>query len=140
MEYVSFRPFQSTQEVHFDMLDLLGMLHNSAYLLLFERARSEYWKALKIVFGEDGSDWPFFVVHNEIDYHSPIYTALQVNVQIQLVTIGRTSLSFEQKVYLPDGSLSASGKTVLVRVDFETKRPIPWSELFRQRINPHLAA
>ena len=60
MEPVSFRPFHSIQEVHFDMLDLLGMLHNSAYLLLFERARSEYWKTLKIAFGEDGSDWPFF--------------------------------------------------------------------------------
>lgn len=138
MESVSFCPFQSNQEVHFDMLDLLGMLHNSAYLLLFERARSEYWKAQKIVFGEDGSDWPFFVVRNEIDYHFPIFTAQQVTVELQLISIGRTSLAFAQKLFLPDGTLSASGKTVLVRVDFETKRPIPWSDKFRRLYTPYL--
>ncbi len=139
MPSISFCPFQSNQEVHFDMLDLLGMLHNSAYLLLFERARSDYWKSLEIVFGEDGSDWPFFVVRNEINYHSPIFTALRVTVELQLIAVGRTSLTFGQKLFLPDGTLSASGQTVLVRVDAITKRPIPWSEIFRSIVTPHLS-
>src|ERR1051326_6462229 len=133
-------PFESRQRVHFDMLDLLGMLHNAAYLLLFERARTEFWRAHGLLKSAEGLDWPYFVARNEIDYRAPITTEQDVTVTVWVSAVGRSSVTFAHEIIAENGVLAAEGRTVLVRVDAETKRPTPWSEEFRALIAPYRKA
>jgi acyl-CoA thioester hydrolase len=113
------------------MLDAVGMLHNGAYLLLFERARTDFWRAQGMEMGSAGMDWPYYVARNEVNYRAAIYEWKPVTVTVAIERIGRTSVTFLHTVQTAKGVVAAEGKTVLVRVDAETKRPIPWSEGFR---------
>src|SRR5690348_3371898 len=113
-------PFISRQRVHFDMLDLLGMLHNAAYLLLFERARTDFWRAHGLSKSVEGFDWPYFVARNEIDYRAPITTEQDVTVTVWVSALGRSSVTFAHEISTYEDLLVAEGKSVLVRVDATT--------------------
>lgn len=124
-------PFISRQTIYFDMLDMLGVLHNSRYLLLFERARFDFWQANGLSIGSPGLDWPYYVVRNEINYRAPITRLQEVTVTLRVAELGRSSVTLAHEVFQDDGSLAAEGNTTLVRVDPETGRSTPWSEGFR---------
>src|SRR5690349_21460594 len=124
-------PFISRQKIRFDMLDMLGVLHNARYLLLFERARFELWEANELEIGSPGLDWPYYVVRNEINYRVPITRIQEVAVRLRVAKLGNSSVTLAHEVLQDDGTLSADGQTTLVRVDPQTGRPTPWSDSFR---------
>src|SRR5690349_20616340 len=103
MERESLSPFVSRQRVHFDMLDLLGMLHNAAYLLLFERARTDFWRAHRLSKDLEGFDWPYYEARNEIDYRAPITTEQDVTVTVWVGGLGRSSVTFAHEITTEDG-------------------------------------
>lgn len=125
------KPFISRQKIYFDMLDMLGVLHNARYLLLFERARFDFWQAHGLEIGSPGLDWPYYVVRNEIDYRAPITRIQEVTVTLSVAELGRSSVTLAHEVFQEDGTLAAEGHTTLVRVDPETQRSVPWSDDFR---------
>jgi len=134
-------PFVSRQQVHFDMLDRLGVLHNAVYLLLFERARTEFWHSRGVGYGLPGLDWPYLVVRNEVNYRNAIVHEQEITVTVAVRDLGLTSVAFAHEVRDSTGRLCADGATVIVRVDAETRRPVPWSAAFRELIRPiHLAS
>src|ERR1041385_1455207 len=114
-------PFTSKQRVNWDMLDLMGVLHNAAYLLLFERARTDLWRSLGAMYGSEGFDWPYLVVRNEMNYRAPIESDQLVDVTVGVSKLGRTSIRFYHQVFRTDGVLSADGSSVIARVDAETR-------------------
>jgi acyl-CoA thioester hydrolase len=124
-------PFVSRQRIYFDMLDPLGVMHNSRYLLLFERARFDLWHANGLSIGAEGLDWPYYVVRNEVNYHAPITRLQDVTVEVIVERLGTSSVTLSHQVFDDSGVCVADGKTVLVRVDSETSRPAPWSDAFR---------
>jgi acyl-CoA thioester hydrolase len=131
--------FISRQPVFWDTLDLMGIMHNAAYLLLFERARTEFWRAQGVKgYGDGGFDWPYMVARNEINYRAPIISEQTVEVHVFVTKLGRSSVTFGHEVYSADGKLAADGGTVLVRIDPETQRPIPWTDHFRGLVTPYL--
>ena len=131
--------FVSRQRVFWDMLDLLGVLHNAAYLLLFERARTDFWRSLGIEgYGGEGLDWPFLVVRNEIDYRASVRSEQDVDVSVRVDRLGRSSITFGHAIRTVDGTTVADGKTVIVRIDAESQRPVPWSDRFRAMISSHI--
>jgi acyl-CoA thioester hydrolase len=132
------RDFISRQQVRWDMMDPLGVLHNAVYLLLFERARTDFWRALGIDgYGAEGLDWPFYVVRNEINYRASINREQELEVTVRIARMGTSSLTFAHTVRTQDGRLSADGQTVIVRTDPLTQRPIPWSDAFRRLHAPY---
>lgn len=134
-------PFISKQYVHFDMMDPLHHLHNAEYLVLFERARFDLWRALgNGAYPENPDlDWPYVVARNEINYRAPIETAQEVTIGVKIVRIGSSSLTLSFEMFREDGELAADGVTVIVRVDLQTRRSMPWSERFRSLIAPFCA-
>lgn len=134
-------PFISKQYVHFDMMDPLHHLHNAEYLVLFERARFDLWRALgNGAYPENPDlDWPYVVARNEINYRAPIETAQEVTIGVKIVRIGSSSLTLSFEMFREDGELAADGITVIVRVDLQTRRSMPWSERFRSLIAPFCA-
>ena len=129
-------PYISRQTVHFDMLDALHMLHNAQYLVLFERARLEFWKAHLLDADGKHHDWPYHVARNEVNYRAAVYAPQPVTVSVAVERVGNSSLAFVQELRAEDGSLAADARAVLVRVGHDTRRPIPWSDAFRARVAP----
>ena len=126
------RPFISTQFVHFDLVDLLGVVHNAQYFFLFERARTDWIQSHGLWYGSPEFDWPYYVVRNEIDYLAPIFGGVEIDVSVQIDKIGRTSATFHHLIATPDGQKAAEGRTIVVRVDPDSKIPIPWTDRFRR--------
>ena len=125
-------PFKSIQRVHYDMLDFSGVLHNLQYLLLFERARSDFWVNHGMWPGAEGfEDWPFVAVRHEVDYRAPIRHPTNVAIWCSVPEFGDKSLTFTQKMLMDDGQIAAENLTILVRVDANTGEAIAWSDRTR---------
>lgn len=123
-------------QVHFDDLDAMGLLHNSRYALLVERAISAYWAELGWNFDPSVSAFQdvFMAVREfKITYHAPIVGACEPVVHFWMERLGRTSGVYGFRVLSPDGSVvHAEGHRVNVNLDPATFRPTPFSPETRQ--------
>lgn len=128
--------------VYFDDLDALGILHNSRYLVLFERTIGSFWQRLGWSGMPDAHQNPdqFHLVRaNHIEYLRPIGGVCEVRVRVWIQQLGRTSLTFGLRVQPLDEDVDfATGYRVLVCVDPQTRRPAPWSDAFRKRVGPYV--
>ncbi|MEU8247838.1 hotdog domain-containing protein [Nonomuraea sp. NPDC048916] len=118
-------------QVHFDDLDAMGLLHNSRYALLVERAISAYWAELGWNFDPAVSAFRdvFLAVREfKITYHAPIVGAGEPLVHFWIDRIGRTSGVYGFRVLSPDRSVvHAEGHRVNVNLDPATFRPTPFT-------------
>jgi acyl-CoA thioester hydrolase len=99
--------------------------------LLFERARTDWIQSHGLWYGAPEFDWPYYVVRNEVNYLAPIVGGNEVSVTVAVEKIGQSSATFAHTVTTEEGIPAADGKTVIVRIDPESKRPIPWTDRFR---------
>jgi acyl-CoA thioester hydrolase len=131
--------FTSRQTVYWDMLDLMSILHNAAFPLLFERARTEFWRSLGYTgYGDPDFDWPYVVARNEVNYRAPIERDEEIEVTVFVEAMGRTSLTIGHEVTRKDGAVAADGRTILVRIDLESRKPIEWTDRLRNNLRPYL--
>jgi acyl-CoA thioester hydrolase len=128
------KPFISRQRVHFDMMDPAGTVHNSIFLIFFERARTDYWNTLNVTYGSEDFDYPYLVARNEVNYRKALRTDQEITVTVAVSRLGKSSITFAHELYDAVGDLSADGGTVIVRIDPETGRSRPWTDRFRKMI------
>jgi len=119
-------------EVHFDELDPMGVLHNARYALLFERALTAFWAGHGHTFANGRPTTPdsFNVVrHASITYHQPVRGVGEVAVHLWLAHLGESSGDYRFSLTSTDGTVTyAEGSRVVVKLDPQTLRPVPWSE------------
>ncbi|WP_327085290.1 acyl-CoA thioesterase [Nonomuraea sp. NBC_01738] len=119
-------------QVHFDDLDAMGLLHNSRYALLVERAVSAFWTEIGWHFDPAVSRFKdvFMAVKEfKITYHMPIMGAGEVQVEFWMEKLGNTSGVYGFRVLSADGSVvHADGHRVNVNLDPATFRPTPFSQ------------
>jgi acyl-CoA thioester hydrolase len=116
---------------------MLGVCNNAVYINFFETARLEYIKAAGLM-PEKGifSDGKiFFMVRNEINYHSHAYydDILEVYSRISYVknsSFGYDHLIIKQKT----GETLVDGKGVVVYVDPKSRKSIPLPENFIKKV------
>jgi acyl-CoA thioester hydrolase len=121
--------------VYFDDLDPMGILHNSRYAVLLERAVASYWAARGYSF-EDGRPTRPDVVHAvrefAITYRRPVRGTGWIAVHFWLEHFGNTSGEYRFRFLSADGgTVYAEGRRAIVRIDPETLRPTPWSDAAR---------
>lgn len=118
-------------EVHFDDLDALGMLHNSRYVVLVERAMASYWIDRGYTFRHGRPTKPDSVqVVRElrITYSVPVLHPGKLSVHFWVEKLGTSSATYRFAVESEDRSVvHAEGLRVVVRVDPETGRPTAWT-------------
>lgn len=123
-------------QVHFDDLDAMGLLHNSRYALLVERAISAFWVARGWHFDPGVSrfkDVYLAVREFKITYNAPVMGAGEVHVEFWMDRMGRTSGVYGFRVLSADGSVvHAEGHRVNVNLDPATFRPTPFSDEIRE--------
>jgi acyl-CoA thioester hydrolase len=118
--------------VHFDDLDAMGILHNSRYAVLVERAVSQWWADRGVSFagGRPTSPDAFNAVREyAITFHRPVTSVGDIAVHFWLAKLGTTSADYRFRVTSPDGTeVYAEGRRVNIRLDPATMRPAPWTD------------
>jgi acyl-CoA thioester hydrolase len=124
--------FLAPATAYFDDLDSFGILYNSHYAVLVERAWIMYWQQRRISFSEDWEllgDGFNVVKELQVRYESPIDRPGEYGVHIWVERLGRTSLTYGFRVCQADGSRTyAQGSRTVVRLDRKTLRPTEWTE------------
>ncbi|GHH69029.1 thioesterase [Streptosporangium violaceochromogenes] len=129
-------------QVHFDDLDAMGLLHNSRYAVLVERAIVAYW--VRLGWAPDTVRSAFkdvFLAVREfkVTYETPIAGAGEPLVHFWIERMGRTSAVYGFRVLSPDRSVvHAEGYRVNVNLDPGTLRPVPFSAELRTAAGPLL--
>ncbi|WP_436535300.1 acyl-CoA thioesterase [Actinoplanes sp. HUAS TT8] len=118
--------------VHFDDLDAMGVLHNSRYAVLVERAMLQWWHERGVSYsgGRPTSPDVFNVVREfAITYHRPVTGTGDINVAFWLDHLGSTSATYGFRVTSLDGTTTfAEGRRVNIGLDPATMRPAPWTD------------
>ncbi|MCY1139220.1 thioesterase family protein [Actinoplanes sp. Pm04-4] len=119
------------QPVHFDDLDAMGVLHNSRYAVLVERAIVVWWAERRVSFtgGRPTTPDAFNVVREyQITFHTPIRGTGEIDVRFWLDRMGTTSAEYGFQVTSADAqTVYAEGRRVNIRLDPATMRPAPWT-------------
>ena len=99
-------------------LDMLGHLNQAVYHELLEEGRA----ALFAQFAGLG-DFAFVLARVELDYRSEVRRDHgHVEVVVRPAAVGRSSVTVEHEVVLPDGTVAAEGRSVLVAWDPAERR------------------
>ncbi|WIM99727.1 hotdog domain-containing protein [Actinoplanes oblitus] len=118
--------------VHFDDLDAMGVLHNSRYAVLVERAVALWWTERGVSFAGGHPTTPdaFNVVREyAITFHRPVTGTGEIAVRFWLDRLGTSSAEYGFRVAsLDGGTVFAEGRRVNIRVDPASMRPAPWTE------------
>lgn len=117
--------------VHFDDLDQMGMVHNTRYGVLVERALTLFWDSHGYGFGNGKLGHPdasVGVAEFAISYKAPIIGTGTVYVHLTVDHIGSTSVGYAFRVLSAEGAVHAEGRRVHIRLDPKTFRPTPWAE------------
>ena len=133
---------EAVHGVYFDDLDAFRILHNSRYILLFERTIGSFWEHLGWAGPLDKERNPdqFHLVRtNQVEYLRPFAGVGNVRVRVWVERLGTTSLTFGLRCLPLDEDVEyARGTRVIVCVDPDSRRPVPWSDVFRARLAPYL--
>ncbi|RJG22387.1 tol-pal system-associated acyl-CoA thioesterase [Massilia cavernae] len=116
--------FSWTVRVYYEDTDAGGIVFYANYLKFFERARTEWLRAIGVsqhrLASEDGA---IFVVKNaSVDYHAPARLDDSLNLTLRVEKLGRASVNFVQEAWC-GGSLRASASVKVGCVDAATLRP-----------------
>ena len=125
-------PFEHPIRIYWEDTDAGGIVFYANYLKFFERARTEWLRALG--FGQqvlrDQSGGMFVVSETTVKYHSPARLDDTLIVTAELQTGGKASLTIVQRAYLhttndnpTSDRLLAEGTIRLGWVDSNTLKP-----------------
>lgn len=127
-----------SSRVFFDDLDAMGMLHNSRYLLLAERANSAFFEANGWRWEADPRLNPdqFYVVREQwARYLKPVHGPGDVAVEMWIARLGQSSATYAFRVRSRDGAqVHADIGRVQVKLDPVTLRPAPWTPALRDQL------
>ena len=103
-------------------VDMLGHLNQSVYHELLEEGRAAMFEQVASL-----GDFAFVLARVELDYRAEVRRDHEhVEIAVRPVAVGRSSVTVENEVLLPDGTVAASGRSVLVAWDpaARTSRPL----------------
>ena len=116
--------FTWTVRVYYEDTDAGGIVYYANYLKFFERARTEWLRALGIgqqaMAAELGA--VFVVKHASVDYHAPARLDDELKLTLDIEKIGRASVQFIQQAW-HGGRLLASAAVKVGCVDAAGRRP-----------------
>ncbi len=112
-------------QVYWEDTDAGGVVYHSQYLNFMERARSEFLRSLGLMQTALRDDLGvLFVVRDiQIRFKKPAKFDDALNVNTQLLNVGRSLLEFEQNIYRGDEHLIA-GKVDVVCIGADSFRPV----------------
>lgn len=117
-------------------IDMLGHLNQSVYHELLEEGRVALIAELMRRVGNEHAHGGFVLAHVDLDHHLEVRKDHEeVDVVVRLAQVGTSSVVLAHEIRLLDGSLAASGQTVLVAWDPATRGKRPLTERERAALS-----
>ena len=127
--------FSHRLRVRWAEVDRQGIVFNGHYLMYFDVAITEYWRAAGVAYPEGllqaGSD--LYVVKATVEYHRSAEYDDDIDVCARVARIGRSSMLFRLEIHRGDDHL-ASGEVVYVNADPATRRSASVPAMLREAI------
>jgi acyl-CoA thioester hydrolase len=113
-------PFELTTRVglRWRDMDMLGHLNQSVYHELLEEARGGLITELVQRVGPEHVHGTFVLARVELDYRTEVRRDHgSVDIAVRVAKVGTSSITLEHDIRLPDGTVAATGLTILVGWD-----------------------
>ena len=112
--------------VYYEDTDAGGIVFYANYLKFFERARTEWLRALGVQQQAllDANNTAFVVKNVTLDYHAAARLDDELTIRTSVEKLGRASVQFLQQAWCGDTLLNTASVTVCC-VDIATMRPRP---------------
>lgn len=122
--------------VYYEDTDAGGVVYHSNYLKFFERARTQWLKALGINQTDLlAQDIAFVVKHADIDFRRAAKFEQDLMVESKIVEIKKASLVFHQGLLDEQGNCYCEGKIIVACVSLSRMRPIAIPKNIVQEFN-----
>ncbi len=113
-------------------MDMLGHLNQSVYHELLEEGRAAVMWELMRRAGNDNVRGTYVLAHVDLDYHTEVRKDHgEVEIVVGVAHVGNSSFRLRHELRLPDGTVAASGQTVMVAWDANTRGKRPLSDAER---------
>ena len=131
-------PFRWPARIRFVDTDASGRIHYTSLLRHFEAAEAEFMRALGVSYShlpENNLAWPR--VHVECDYLGALTYDDQVEIEVSVERIGRSSFTLGFEVLL-EGKAVARGKIVVAAMDRSSAKSLPLPEGLVERLTKEM--
>jgi acyl-CoA thioester hydrolase len=123
--------FRHRLTVRFRDCDALGHVNHAVYFTYMEQCRFALWKQLGGGTGLPGAGT--IMVHAECDYRAPAFVHDELEIQLTISDLGRSSFTFHYAIVRAgDERRIADGKSVNVTYDYKAGAAIPIPEETRR--------
>ena len=123
------------EKIRFSDTDMIGHVNNVAFAALLESGRTAFAHAL--LFPHMPAGFLVVMARVEIDYRRELHWPAAVDIGSRIVGIGRSSYVIGQGIFLEDKCI-VTGRTTLVMIDRETRKPAPLSANYRAALESNL--
>jgi acyl-CoA thioester hydrolase len=124
-----------TLRVRWAEVDPQSIVFNANYLMYFDVAVTEYWRAIGFAYPEgfEKAALDTFAVKATLQYHAPARYDELLDLVVRVARIGRTSMQMLIEIHRGDQHL-VSGELVYVFTDPKTRKPTPVPDSMRAAI------
>ena len=127
MTRADFRFFHRLR-VRWAEVDMQKIVFNAHYLMYFDTAITDYWRALAMPYEESmvRLDGDLYVVKATVEFHASAHADEQIDIALKCSRIGTSSLTFTGAIFRGDEHL-ITGEIIYVFADpaTQTSRPVP---------------
>lgn len=117
--------FQLDIRVYYEDTDVAGIVYNANFLRFFERARTEWLRALGIDQTQMLDSGVGFVIRRvEMDNLLPAKFNQLLTVHCKISQMRRVSMDFEQYITNSDGNVICTGLFTIACVDLVKMKPV----------------
>lgn len=121
-------------------VDMQKIVFNAHYLMYFDTAITDYWRALALPYHEtmEQLEGDLYVVKATVEFHASARVDDQIDVALKCSRIGTSSLTFTGAIFRGDEHL-ISGELIYVFADPATQKSRPVPSALREALNGYEA-
>ena len=121
--------FERSVDVRWRDADALGHVNHAVFLTYLEEGRDAFFA------GTLRSDPSYVVARLEVDLRAEVRLAdRRVTVRVEVESLGTTSLTTRERIFVPSGEVAAEARVVTVRWDPDQRKPVPFTEAERSQL------
>lgn len=122
-------------EVRYGDLDPQGHVNNAKYMTYMEQARVAYIRHLGLWHGGSFLELGIILADAQITFLKPILFGTPLRAGVTTTRLGNKSLTMQYSLeHSGDGSLYATGSSVLVTYDYASGQTVPIPDSWRETI------
>ena len=122
--------FERSVDVRWRDADALGHVNHAVFLTYLEEGRDAFFVATL------RSDPSYVVVRLEVDLRAEVRLCDErVTVRVEVESLGTTSITTRETIFLPSGEIAAEARVVTVRWDADSRKPAPLTEAERGQLS-----